>query len=249
MEVNRLTPLVRNLILSAGIFLAISAHAAGSGGGGGAGGDWAFGGALGVTATNQSDINSSISQANAGEGGISTAQLGNAWEAYGFIQYRFTGSWLAFQLRPSFFYQNQDGSNNAGQSYEYNVSGYTVFPMARFYMLESAYIKFFSQLGIGFGVVTAKHHEESNEIKYRGANMGYTFGLGSEFCLWGGPHCISVEGNFRYLTVDRNLATSATGTLYGLSQATTNQEVELANNDLKVSMSGIQGFLGYSYHF
>jgi Outer membrane protein beta-barrel domain len=212
-------------------------------------GNWAFGGALGITASSQDDINSAISQANAGEGGISTGQLGNAWELYGFIQYRFGGSWLAFQLRPTYFTQSEDGKNGSGETYEYSVNGYSVFPIARFYMLENNYIKFFSQLGIGFGVVNGEHKEEGNSIKYHGADMGYLLGLGAEFCLWGGPHCISVEGNMRYLSVDRVVADSATGTLYGLSQASANQEVETGNNDLQVTMSGIQGFLGYAFHF
>lgn len=223
-----------------------------------AGGDegWSFGGALGIVATDQSDINNCISKANAGEGGISVGQLGNAWEGFGFMQYRFSGTWLAVQLRPSYFFQSEDGKNAAGQKYEYSVSGYTVFPMARFYMLESPYIKFFSQVGIGFGVVSAEHKEESNSIKYAGADMGYLFGLGAEFCIAGGPHCISVEGNFRYLSIDRVVASDASGSLYGISQGSKDREVEVgiqgdstSGNDLHVSVSGIQGFVGYAFHF
>lgn len=240
--------LIVGLLAVAGGLTSSAAWAVGGGGGG-----WAFGGALGVVAASQDDINESISQANAGEGGISTGQLGNAWELYGFLEYRFSGMWLAFQLRPSFFYQNEDGKNGSGQTYEYGVTGYTVFPVARFYMLESNYIKFFSQLGIGVGIVKGEHKEEGNSIKYSGADMGYMLGLGAEFCLWGGPHCISVEGNFRYLSVDRVVADSASGTLYALSQAQKNKEVEIgdtgAGNDLSVTMSGIQGFIGYAYHF
>lgn len=214
------------------------------------GGGWSLGGSLGISSSSQDHINYLISQANTNDGPISTGQLGSAWELYGFLQYRFSGSWLAFQFRPSFFYQNSSGTNSGGQKFEFGVQSYTIFPVARFYMLESKYIRFFSQLGIGVGMATGELSQPDWSAKFSGASMGYMFGLGAEFCFMGGPHCMVIEGNFRYLPVDRLTVDSSTGTASnGASQIGSGQELEIDGSDMGVTMSGIQGFLGYAFNF
>jgi len=229
------------------VFVLAAAVPAGAAGGGDG---WAFGGALGIVASSQDDINYLISSANSGpDGPVSVSQLGNAYEGYIFLQYRFSGSWLAFHFRPSYFYQNEDGRGTSG-TYELGVKGYTFFPIARFYMLENNFVKFFSQVGIGIGMVTTEIKDPDASLKASGADMGYLVGLGAEFCFMGGNHCMSVEGNVRYLSIDRLVIDSSSGGgILGLSNTSKGQELEVNDNDLQVTMSGIQGLLGYAYHF
>lgn len=241
----------RRMIAIAGFFLIIFAafnEAVGAGKGG-----WSIGADIGIINSSQTDMNTLISRANTRASGISASQLGNAWEGGGYISYRLSGSMLALQFRPSYFYQSTDG-RGGGQSYEYSLNGFTAFPIFRFYMLEDKSMAFYSQVGIGFGFITGKIKEGSAEVKFSGNDMGYLGGLGAEFCFFGGNHCFSVEGNIRILTMERVEADSVSGTFSSgppasLSQAQRGKEVELDDADLGVSMSGIQGLVGYIYYF
>jgi hypothetical protein len=73
-------------------------------------------------------------------------------------------------------------------------------------------------------------------------------GVGSEFCFVD-EHCLTVEGNMRYLPFDRNIASSVTGTMANLTRADKKREVEIDDSDLKTTLSGFQGMIGYIYHF
>ncbi|MCB0341459.1 MAG: hypothetical protein H6626_13750 [Pseudobdellovibrionaceae bacterium] len=237
--------------------IASESFAAGKGG-------WSMGGNLGVTNANQSDMNTLRSRANTRESGISTSDLGNAWEGNFILSYRPSKGSLAFQLRPSFFYQNSDGSNSAGRKFEYGMQGYTVFPVLRWYLLEDKTIKFFSQFGVGWAFASGTIKEDNAtsdgaaELDFSGDDMGYLVGLGSEFCFSRGQHCINFEGSFRILPIPRLIADSVSGAFdssapYGspdsLSQATSGREVELDETDLSATLSGVQVFLGYLYYF
>ena len=217
-------------------------------------GEFAFGLSGGITATAQGDINELQSRANTRET-ISTSSLGNAWEIAGVLQYRYDGSFLALQLRPAFFLQSEDGRAANGEGYEYGVSGYTIFPMAKFHMLEDDSIKFFSQIGIGFGYVSGEIKEGPAEVEFSGNDIGYQVGLGAEFCFMGGIHCVSVEGNYRFMVIDRVTSDKFSGTNFdsgSISQPNTGQptgEVEYDNKDLKIDLSGVQGLVGYIFHF
>lgn len=234
--------------------------ASGAFGGGGGGEGWSLGLSGGITAATQTDFNTLIKRANARASGISTSELGNAWELNGHFGYRFSGSIVAMQFRPSYFTQSADGSGGTGATagdYDYKINGFTLFPMFRFYLLESAYVKFYTQVGIGFGFITGSIKEVDYEVDFSGNDMGYMGGLGAEFCFMGGPHCMSLEGNMRYLSIGRLKAsrvtgTPATGSNGSLSQPTTSggpNELELDERDLEATLSGIQGFLGYIYYF
>lgn len=209
-------------------------------------GTFSLGIAGGITATSQGDINELQSRANA-RATISAGSLGNAYEAAGIFQYRYNGSFVALQFRPTYFYQNEDGSAAAGGSYEYGVSGYTIFPVVKFHMLESDVMKFYSQLGIGYGVASGVVKEDTAKVEFSGGDLGYMAGLGAEFCFTQ-AHCFMVEGNYRFLVIDRVTSDSNSGTFASGSISQAQGEVEYDNRDLKVDLSGIQGFVGYIFH-
>lgn len=226
----------------------------GGGGGGLFSGTFSLGVSGGITATGQGDINELQSRANSRET-ISTSSLGNAWEIAGYIQYRYSGSFLALQLRPAYFLQQEEGNASNGEDYEYGVSGYTIFPMAKFHMLEDESIKFFTTVGVGFGYVSGEIVEGPASVEFSGNDIGYQVGLGAEFCFLGGFHCITVEGNYRFLVIDRVTADDFSGTEFdsgSITQPNTGQtagEVEFDNKDLRIDLSGVQGLIGYVYHF
>lgn len=221
-------------------------------------GEFSFGFAGGITATDQGDINELQSRANA-RSTVSAGQLGNAWEVAGIFQYRYKGSFLALQIRPGFFYQSEDGSDSSGIDHEYGVSGYTIFPTARFHMLESDVMKFYSQFGLGYGYASGTIKEADSagtgtaEVEFSGGDIGWQVGLGAEFCFLGGAHCVLIEGNYRFLEIDRVTADKQSGTFASdsISQPTGGGkgEVEYDDKDLSVDLSGIQGLIGYIFHF
>jgi hypothetical protein len=225
-----------------------SAHAVGNQGG------WSLGGNLGFVSAGQTDLNTLRDRANE-RSSISTPTLGNAWEGNAFLGYRFTGI-VALQFRPSFFYQNAEGKGATGD-HQYKVLATTFIPTLKFYLLESNTIKFFSQLGIGVGFVNGTIKEGDASVDFSGYDMGYSAGLGAEFCFFGGPHCMNIEGNFRYMFINRVTADKVSGDFTdsnhsnpsGLSQAIKGKEVELDNKDVGISLSGAQLLIGYIYYF
>lgn len=216
----------------------------------GGGGGWSLGANLGITASDQTDMNTLITRANSRDS-ISTGQFGNAWEFSGYISYRTSGM-LALQFRPSYYYSTTDGTGSGG-SYDYSVTGFTLFPIFRFYLLENNYIKFFTQVGVGWGFLFGEVKEGAASAEFSGNAMGSVAGLGAEFCFTKN-HCVSVEGNFRLLSVERVVSDAstdnfATGANPSLSQSTAGSEIELDNADLSATMSGVQGFIGYVFYF
>ncbi len=216
-------------------------------------GTFSLGFAAGITAADQGDMNELQSRANTREGGISTGQLGNAWEFAGIFQYRYSGSMLAIQLKPTYFFQSEDGKNAAGTSFEYGVSGWTIFPTAKFHMLESDTMKFYSQLAIGYGFASGTIKEEDASgsgnatVEFSGGDLGYLAGLGAEFCFTK-SHCIMVEGNYRFLKISRVTSDKSSGTFDSDSISQSSGEVEYDNKDLSINLSGIQGYIGYVFH-
>jgi opacity protein-like surface antigen len=222
--------------------------------GGGGGGGYSLGINLGIVNSSQSQMNEMIKRANSSEGGISTSALNQAYEAALFFMYRFSGTMYAIQLRPSYYYQQENGSG-AGGAYKYGVKGYTVFPIFRLYPLENEFMKFYLQIGLGYGRVNGSIIENSKtsgaaSVDFSGGAFGSLTGLGAEFCLTAN-HCFSLEANYRYLTFDRLLADSSSGTFASnsLSQYGANQEVELDGEDLSVRMGGLIFMEGYTYWF
>jgi hypothetical protein len=223
----------------------------GFGGGGGLGGDNQFSIVGGVSNSGQDQINTMISRSNARatSGPISTPAINGAYELGVQYGYRFSGTMYAILLRPTFFYAKASGSGKDG-SYNYGVTGFTVFPMLRLYPLENELMKFFLQIGMGYGRANSSIEEGAGNLNAVGDAFGTSMGLGAEFCVTA-SQCFSLEANYRYMTMERNIATDASGTWAtgSLSQAQTNQEVELDGDDLMVRMGGLQFLAGYVIHF
>lgn len=238
--------LFRKSMLSAVVsvlVLVLTAPNAFAAGGRGGGHSMQFG--LGLLTAGQDDMNSLIKTARAA--GADTGDMGSAYELFGQYQYRFSGTMFAIAFRPSYIMQSATGSGG-GSSYDYKLSGLTLFPIFRFYPLENSFIKFYMQTGLGYGSMSGDISAGGNSIAFKGSAFGALGGLGVDFCFTP-SHCVSIEGNLRYLPIERNLATSASGTVPGLSQSTNGQEVEINGTDLKTTMSGIQGSIAYTLNF
>ncbi len=228
------------------------AQAARGGGGRGASisGDHAFSLGASIIGTDQKDLNTAISTANTSANGpISSKSLSSAYEFFAQYVFRFSGSIFSLVLRPSYFTQSSTGSGTDG-AYEYKLTGYTVFPMIRFYPLESPFMKFFLQVGVGWGQIKADITTGTgNTLAFDGSSFGGITGLGVDFCFTGN-HCLTVEGDVRYLPIERSVASSATGTIVGIDNPISKgREVETNSMDLSTTLSGIQGILGYTYNF
>lgn len=195
----------------------------------------------------QDDLDTLIDRANARAGGISTKPFGQAYEFAAQYQYRFSGTIFAMVFRPSYFTQSTKGSGG-GSDYNYSLSGWTFFPMLRIYPLENNFIRFFMQLGIGYGQLTGEIEEGSASTEFKGSNFGALGGLGAEFCFTD-AHCMVLEGNLRYLPMERNLPKSSSGTFAGDSVDPSGTELEMSGRDVKTTMSGVQAILGYMFNF
>ena len=219
------------------------------------GGGYALGIQLGLVTAGQAQMNELIKRANTRESGISTGELNSAYEAAVSMMYRFQGTIFAAQLRPSFFYQNQSGSGNGG-AFDYGLTGYSIMPILRLYPLENPFMKFYMQFGLGYGRVSGSIEENNTaapthgKVDFSGGAFGSMAGLGAEFCFRP-QHCISFEGNYRYMNFERLLAGNVSGSFAtnSLSQATKGQEVELDSADLAVRMGGLMFMAGYNYWF
>lgn len=213
--------------------------------GGGRSGSHSMEFGLGLLTAGQDDVNTLIKTARAS--GADTGDMGSAYELFAQYQYRFSGTMFAIAFRPSYILQSATGSGPGG-SYDYKLSGMTIFPIFRLYPLENSFIKFYMQTGLGYGRMSGDVSAGGNTIAFNGSAFGAMGGLGVDFCFTP-DHCLSIEGNLRYLPIERNVATSATGSVPGLSQSTNGQEVEIGGGDLKTTLSGIQGSVAYTLNF
>ena len=239
--------LTRKSMLYAVIAIAVgalsfqNANAASRGGSGGHSMKFGFA-LLGAT---QDDLNSMIKTARA-TNAASTSDMGSAYELFGQYQYDFTGTMFSILFRPSFITQSTTGSGTGG-SYDYKLTGFTIFPMLKMTPLENSFIKFFMQIGLGYGRLNGEISEGTNSVKYGGGNFGAVGGLGADFCFTP-AHCLTIEGNLRYLPIERNLVSSSSGTIANM-QSGAGQELELNSSDLKTSLSGVQGIMAYTLNF
>lgn len=230
------------LILS--FFLAQEANARG-----GASGNMALGVGISTVSANQADINGAIDDAIS-QSAANTKNLGSAWEFYANWSYRFSGTMYAVLFRPSYFMQSTTGSGTGG-SFDYSLNGFTLFPMFRLYPLENAYIKFFMQTGLGYGNVAGSINAGAQSLNFKGSAFGAMGGIGVDFCFTP-SHCVSVEGNLRYMPIERNLTSGGNctdGSIPGISQCGGGSEVERNGADLQTTLSGVQGLIGYTMNF
>lgn len=217
--------------------------------GGGMSGDMGLGIGISTVSAGQDDLNGAIDDAVAA--GANTKNLGSAWEFYANWSYRFSGTMYAFVFRPSYFTQSTEGTG-AGGNYDYKLSGFTVMPIFRIYPLENSFIKFFMQAGLGYGSLSGAITAGAKNLDFKGSAFGAQGGVGVDFCFTP-SHCLTVEGNLRYMPIERNLSTggncAAAGEIPGISQCGGSNEVERNNNDLKTTLSGVQGLIGYTMNF
>ncbi len=159
---------------------------------------WSLGVLGGITTSSQSDLNTLITRANTRVGGITTGQFGNAYEFGGFLMRRLNGSIIALQLRPTYYTSSTSGTGNGG-TFSYSLTGYTVTPIIRLYILENTGVKMFIQGGVNWGYLQGKVQEAAAQVTFSGSNVGYQGGLGALFCFGQkNAHCLSLEGNIRY---------------------------------------------------
>lgn len=228
--------------------LAIGASDAFAARGGSGGNALQFGLAL-VTA-DQRGINNVID--TAGEsypGAYGAKNIGSGLELFAQYGFGFSGTIFSLHFRPSFFMQSSSGSCGGGDC-EHKLTGFTFFPILRLTPLENSFIKFFLQTGVGYGAlkVDAKDGGAGGSLTYSGSAFGGLAGLGADFCFTP-DHCMTIEGNVRYLPIERNTVDSSSGTMNGYEQYGKGQEVEYRSKDLATTLSGIQGVLAYTMNF
>jgi opacity protein-like surface antigen len=237
------------IAISALLFIANSAEAAKKRGGKGVfgGGSLSLGIGIGFATAEQSGINDIIKNAKANNQ-ATTSELKSAMEYSLQPTFTFSNGLVAIQLRPSIFTQSESGTGSAG-SYSYSLSGFTVFPLVRIIPLSNDIIDFYIQAGLGYGKMDGDITNGPSKIAFTGSSFGMQAGLGANFCFVP-DHCIGVEGNYRYLPVQRNITSSTSGGLSNnITQATKDAELEVDGSDMSTTFSGISGALSYTYNF
>ncbi|MBC7458153.1 MAG: outer membrane beta-barrel protein [Bdellovibrionaceae bacterium] len=238
------------LTLFATIFLASNVFALKKAGGGRAlkGGTFSIGLGIGMGSFEQDGLNESIRNAKS-ISGATTGEMNSAVEYMGFATYRFANNIVALQIRPTFFSQTSKG-NGTGGAFDYSLDGYSVFPLIRFIPLSNDIIDFYIQAGLGYGKLDGSITNGARKVSFGGSSFGTQVGIGAEFCFWP-EHCFGLEGNYRYLPIERNKVLSASGALPdGIGQASPNHELENnSGDDVGTKLSGVSGVVTYSFNF
>lgn len=237
------------LLISICLLFSATSHAAKKRGGKGAfaGGSISVGFGIGFSTAEQTGINDIIKNAKAANQ-ASTSELKSATEYMFHGTFRFSNGYVALQLRPTLFQQAESGSGTAG-SYNYSLSGFTVFPLIRLIPLSNDLIDFYIQGGLGYGKLNGDITNGPTKISFTGSNFGAQAGLGADFCFVP-DHCIGVEGNYKYLPIQRNIVTSTSGGLSNnITQSAVDSELEVNGSDLATQLSGITGIVSYTFNF
>lgn len=211
-------------------------------------GENSLGFGLGLITSDQANMNDIIDTANTA-GGSNVKNLSSGLEFFAQYGIRFDGSWWGFVFRPSMMSQTTSGVCSGGHC-KYEVNGMTFFPMIRMVPLENGVVKLFFQVGLGYGQMEGSITQPGKSVKFKGSAFGALGGLGVDLCITE-SHCITVEGNLRYLPIERNLITSGstTGMAGGVSGTASGDEIEVNSKDLGTTMSGLQGLISYTMLF
>lgn len=206
---------------------------------GGLAGDVQFNIGLGLMTASQNDLNNAIDRANTAQS-TNAKNIGSGYELFGSYIYRFDRTMYSFVFRPSYIMQSEG---------KYKLTGYTVFPMFRLTPLENSFIKFFMQAGVGYGSLSGEWKNTTDDFNFKGSAFGGMAGIGVDFCVFESS-CITIEGNTRYLPIERNVVTGGTCTTgNGYSQCSNSQELEYNDKDVGTSLSGIIGAIAWTFKF
>ncbi len=213
-----------------------------------AGGSLSIGFGIGILTAEQEGLNAMIRESKAATNS-STGNFSSGYEFSGQLTFRFSSNLVALQLRPSYIMQSTTGSATDG-SYDYKLTGFTIFPLVRLIPLSNDIIDFYLQAGIGYGKLDGEITNGPRNAKFSGSSFGMQMGVGADFCLIP-DHCFGVEGNYRYLPIVRNIVRAAsTLPVYGASQSSPDRELENSNgSDVATSLTGISGALNYTFNF
>jgi hypothetical protein len=210
----------------------------------GGGGGHSLGLGVGLATSNQTDLDALATAVNASGGGRNAATMSSGLEFGLYYQYRFSGTMFAMQFRPTYVTQSGKGSTDST-----TMTGYSFFPMLKLYPLENSFIHFYMQAGLGYGSLSGKIQQPGVDISFSGSAFGAVGGLGAEFCFTD-SHCAFVEGNYRYLPIERNVVSASNAASSGtITQSGAGNELEMNGYDLRTSMSGIIGSIGYQMNF
>jgi hypothetical protein len=238
------------LMILAAILLTSNAFALKKSGGSRAlkGGTFSIGLGVAMGSYDQEGLNEAIRNAKS-ISAATTGEMNSATEYMGFATYRFANNMVSLQIRPSFFSQSSNGSGTGG-SFDYKLTGFTVFPLIRFIPLSNDFIDFYIQGGLGYGKLDGTITNGAREVSFGGSGFGTQIGVGADFCFFP-EHCIGVEGNYRYLPVERNKVTSSSGALPdGIGQASPQHELEnTSGDDVGTKLSGVTGAITYTFNF
>ena len=212
-----------------------------------AGGAVSIGAGFALSTAEQTGINSMVDAAKAAANS-SASKLSTGTEYLGYATFRFANGFTAIQIRPSYFTQSSSGSGSDG-SHSYDLTGFTIFPLARLIPLSNELIDFYIQGGLGYAKLDGNIKNGVKEASFSGSGFGVQAGLGAEFCFIP-SHCFAIEGNYRYLPISRNIVSSGSGLPFGTTQAQADKELEDASgNDLGTTLSGVSGIVSYVFNF
>lgn len=237
------------LAVVATILLTMNAFALKKGGGRAfKGGTFSVGVGIGMGSFEQDGLNEAIRNAKS-ISGATTGEMNSAIEYMGTATYRFANNIVALQIRPTMFSQSAKGAGTGG-AYDYELKGFSVFPLIRFIPLSNDIIDFYIQGGLGYGKLDGSIKNGARKVEFGGSSFGTQVGVGADFCFLP-EHCFGVEGNYRYLPVERNKVTSSSGALPdGIGQGSVNHELEnTSGDDVGTKLSGITGVVTYSFNF
>ena len=206
------------------------------------GGGHNFGVGAGIATAAQDDINNYVTSLNL----AGTKAVPSAYEA--FVQYGYRFGTFGILFRPSYLMQSASGGGVT-----VSMTGITFMPMLRIYPLENKFMKFILQVGAGYGMMNGKITNGSSSVNFSGGTFGAQAGIGADFCF-SPAHCLSVEGNLRYMPIVRNLVTATTGNMGGSIGTPVNKgELESTSgglsNDVGTTLGGLVATAGYTMYF
>ena len=132
---------------------------------------WNFGANFGLVNAEQKDLDSVIET-----GGTGASDIGNGLEVTGSIGYSFGDVSMIF--RPGYYWVAEDGTGS-----EYAMSALSLMPMLRWNLLSSNTIAFYTQLGLGWHLMSGEIEDTNGSVEFSGSAIGYSGGLGAEFCF------------------------------------------------------------------